>query len=60
MRLNPFKELDIGKTTLSNTNAQHRKNKTVSLPIKTKIFKTNLLKIDDFDKHAVGKKIHQF
>lgn len=50
------KELGIGQKTISNTIAQYRENKTVSSPDKTKIFKN----IDDFDKYAIRRKIHQF
>ncbi|XP_025200923.1 uncharacterized protein LOC112598617 [Melanaphis sacchari] len=60
MRSTLSKELGIGETTISNTIAQYRNNKTVSSPNKTKIFKNITLKIDDFDKYAIRRKIHQF
>lgn len=54
------KELGIGQKTISNTIAQYRENKTVSSPNKIKIFKNVETKVDDFDKYAIRRKIHQF
>lgn len=54
------KELGIGQKTISNTISQYRQNKTVSSPNKTKIFQNVVSKIDDFDKNAIRRKIHQF
>ncbi|XP_025192658.1 uncharacterized protein LOC112592720 [Melanaphis sacchari] len=54
------KELGIGQKTISNTIAQYRESKTVSSPNKIKIFKNVETKVDDFDKYAIRRKIHQF
>lgn len=60
MRSTLSKELGIGETTISNTIVQYRNNKTVLSPNKTKMFKNITSKIDDFNKHAIRRKIHQF
>ncbi|XP_050064347.1 uncharacterized protein LOC126553236 [Aphis gossypii] len=54
------KELGIGITTISNTLSEYRNFKTVSSPNRTKIFKNINVKVDDFDKEAIRRKVHQF
>lgn len=54
------KELGIGQSTIYNTVLEYQRTKTVSLPNKTKVRKTVHEKIDDFDKYAIRRKIHQF
>lgn len=54
------KELGIGETTVSKTIAHYRQTKTVSSPNRTKIFKNITSKVDEFDKCAIRRKIHQF
>ncbi|KAL4084055.1 hypothetical protein QTP88_029371 [Uroleucon formosanum] len=59
-RLIISKELGIGVTTISNTLTEYRNFKTVSSPNRKKIFKNVTDKIDDFDKEAIRRQIHQF
>ncbi|KAL4126490.1 hypothetical protein QTP88_010712 [Uroleucon formosanum] len=54
------KELGIGVTTISNTLTEYRNFKTVSSFNRTNIFKNVTDKVDDFDKEAIRKQIHQF
>lgn len=54
------KKLGIGVTTVSNTLTEYRNSKTVSSPNRTKIFKNVTKKVDDFEKEAIRRKIHQF
>ncbi|CAI6374522.1 unnamed protein product [Macrosiphum euphorbiae] len=54
------KELGIGITTISNTITEYRNSKTVSSPNRKKIFKNVTDKVDDFDKEAIRRKVHQF
>jgi len=52
------KELGIGEKTISNTIKEYRESKTVSSPNKVRIHKNVTSKTDDFDKHAIRRKIH--
>lgn len=53
-------ELGIGQSTIYNTVLEYKRNKTVSSPNKTKKFKNVKDKVDDFDKYAIRRKVHQF
>lgn len=53
-------ELGIGKTTIYNTIKEYRTTKTVSLPNKTRTCKNIMMKIDDFHKEAIRRKVYQF
>lgn len=52
------KELGIGETTISNTIKEYRETKTVRSPNKERHPKNFTTKMDDFDKHAIRRKIH--
>jgi len=52
------KELGIGEKTISNTLKEYRDTKTVSSPTKERIHKNVISKTDNFDKHAIRRKIH--
>lgn len=53
-------DLGIGQSTIYNTILQYRRTKTVCSPNKTKIRKTIFEKIDEFDKYAIRRLVHQF
>jgi len=53
-------ELGIGQSAIYNTILEYQRTKTVSSPNKTKIRIKIDDKIDDFDKYAVRRKVHQF
>jgi len=54
------KSSGIGQRTIQTTLAEYKKEGTVSSPNKKKIRPTILEKVDDFDKHAIRRKIHGF
>lgn len=53
-------ELGIGMSTIYQTILEYKRTKTISSPNKTKIFKSIKDKVDEFDKYAIRRKIHQF
>ncbi|XP_022175604.1 uncharacterized protein LOC111037372 [Myzus persicae] len=53
-------ELGLGQSTIYNTILEYRQTKTVSSPNKRKIRKNITEKIDEFEKYAIKRKIHQF
>ncbi|CAI6375500.1 unnamed protein product [Macrosiphum euphorbiae] len=54
------KELGIGQRTAQSTIAEYKKKKTVSSPSKTKIRATFKEKVDDFERDAIRRKVHEF
>lgn len=50
----------IGQRTISTTLSDYKKKGTVSSPNKNKIRPTIIEKIDEFDKNAIRRKIHEF
>lgn len=52
-------ELGIGQNTIQSTIAEYKK-KTVSSPNKSKIRATYKEKIDDFERDAIRRKVHEF
>jgi len=54
------KELGIGQRTVQSTISEYKKSKTVSSPNKTKIRSTFKEKVDDFERNAIRRKIHNF
>lgn len=53
-------ELGIGQSTIYNTVLEYQRDKTVSSPNKRKNRQKIAEKIDEFDKYAIRRKIHQF
>lgn len=53
-------ELGVGQSTIYNTVLEYQRTKTVSSPNKTKIRIKIDEKVDEFDKCAVRRKVHQF
>ncbi|CAI6350039.1 unnamed protein product [Macrosiphum euphorbiae] len=54
------KELGIGKNTIQSTIAEYKNKKTVSSPNKSKIRATYKQKVDDFERDAIRRKVHEF
>ncbi|KAL4152979.1 hypothetical protein QTP88_000812 [Uroleucon formosanum] len=54
------KELGIGQRTAQLTIAEYKNEKTVRSPDKTKIRATFKEKIDDFERDAIRRKVHEF
>jgi len=54
------KETGIGLGTIQSTIAQYKRSKTVHSPNKTKIRVSTKDKIDDFDRDAIRRKVHNF
>ncbi|KAF0761570.1 DDE 3 domain-containing protein [Aphis craccivora] len=54
------KELGIGQRTAQLTIAEYKNEKTVRSPEKTKIRATFKEKIDDFERDAIRRKVHEF
>ena len=54
------KELGIGQRTAQSTIAEYRNDKTVRSPDKTKIRAIFKDKIDDFERDAIRRKVHEF
>lgn len=54
------KELGIGQRTTQSTIAEYKNEKTVRSPNKTKIRATFKEKIDDFERDAIRRKVHEF
>jgi len=53
-------QLGIGQSTIYNTVLEYQRTKTVSSPNKTKNRVKVCDKIDEFDKYAIRRKVHQF
>lgn len=53
-------DLGIGQSTIYNTILEYQRTKTVSSPNKTKIRVKISDKVDEFDKYAIRRKVHQF
>ncbi|XP_060855338.1 uncharacterized protein LOC132933017 [Metopolophium dirhodum] len=54
------KELGIGQNNIQLTISEYKNNKTVSSPNKSKIRATFKDKIDDFERDAIRRKVHEF
>lgn len=52
------KELGIGETTIFNTIKEYRESRTVSSPNRERRYTNVTSKTDEFDKHAIRRKIH--
>lgn len=54
------KEMGIGQRTIQSTIAEYKRTKTVQSPNKTKIRASFREKVDDFERDAIRRKVHEF
>jgi hypothetical protein len=54
------KSSGIGQHTIQTTLVEYKREDTVSSPNKKKFSPTILEKVDNFSKHAIRRKIHDF